>query len=94
MPVSDGFQDGPTLNREKRIVRCTINRYESLGIFVNGERISDRTLDLDTFDDVPQASSEIQEIYLHGWSQKAQVTITQVDPVPMTILALDLEVSA
>ena len=94
MPVSDGFQDGPTLNREKRIVRCTINRHESLGIFVNGERIPDRQLDSDTFDDVPAASSEVTEIYLNGWSKTAQVTITQEDPVPMTILALDLEVSA
>lgn len=94
MPVSDSFQDGPTLNREKRIVRCTINRYQSLGIIVNGERIPDRQLDSDTFDAVPSPSDEVTEIYLNGWSQKAQVTITQEDPVPMTILALDLEVSA
>jgi len=94
MPVNDGFQDGPTLNREKRIVRATINRYQSLGVFVNGERLPDRQLDDDTFDDVPTPSDETVEIYLHGWSQKAQVTITQEDPVPMTILALDLEVSA
>ena len=94
MPVNDSFGDGPTLNREKRIVRCTINRYLSLGIFVNGERLPDRQLDLDTFDDVPDPSSEVQEIYLNGWSKKAQVTITQEDPVPLTILALDLEVSA
>jgi len=94
MAVSDGFQDGPTLNREKRIVRCTINRYQSLGILVNGEVIPDRQLDVDTFDDVPQPSDEVTEIYLNGWSQTAQLTITQVDPVPMTILGLDLEVSA
>jgi hypothetical protein len=94
MPVNDGFQDGPTLNREKRIVRCTINRYQSLGIFVNGERLPDRQLDVDTFDAVPSPHDDVTEIYLNGWSQKAQVTITQEDPVPMTILALDLEVSA
>jgi len=94
MPVNDGFQDGPTLNREKRIVRCTINRYQSLGIFVNGERIPDRQLDDDTFDATPDTSDEVTELYLHGWSKKAQITITQQDPVPMTILALDLEVSA
>ena len=94
MPVSDGFQDGPTLNREKRIVRCTLNRYQSLGILVNGERIPDRQLDSDTFDAVPLPSDDVTEIYLNGWSKKAQVEITQVDPVPMTILALDLEVSA
>jgi hypothetical protein len=94
MPVSDNFADGPTLNREKRIVRCTINRYQSLGIIVNGERIPDRQLDVDTFDAVPLPSDDVTEIYLNGWSKKAQVTITQEDPVPMTILALDLEVSA
>ena len=94
MPVSDGFQDGPTLNREKRIVRCTINRYQSLGILVNDEVVPDRQLDVDTFDDVPAPSDEVTEIYLNGWSQTAQLTLTQVDPLPMTILGLDLEVSA
>ena len=94
MPVSDGFQDGPTLNREKRIVRCTINRYQSLGILVNDEVVPDRQLDVDTFDDVPSPSDEVTEIYLNGWSQTAQLTITQVDPLPLTILGLDLEVSA
>lgn len=94
MPVSDGFQDGPTLNREKRIVRCTLNTYNTLGVHVNGERIPDRQLDFDTFDSVPAAASKTVEIYLHGWTQKAQVEITQVDSVPMTILALDIEVSA
>lgn len=94
MPVSDDFQDGPTLNREKRIVRCTINSYLTLGIHVNGERIPDRQLDIDTFDDVPDPSSKTTELYLHGWSQKAQVEITQIDSTPLTVLALDLEVSA
>ena len=94
MPVNDSFGDGPTLNREKRIVRCTINRYQSLGILVNGERIPDRQLDVDAFDAVPSPSDDVTEIYLHGWSKTAQVEITQTDPVPMTILALDLEVSA
>ena len=94
MPVSDEYADGPTLNREKRIVRATINRYQSLGIIVNGERIPDRTLDEDTFDAAPVPSDETVEIYLNGYSKKAQVTITQEDPMPLTILALDLEVSA
>ena len=94
MPISDGFQDGPTLNREKRVVRCTINRYQSLGILVDGEEIPDRQFGVDDFDTTPDPSDDVTEIYLNGWSKKAQVTITQLDPVPMTILALDLEVSA
>jgi len=94
MPVNSNYGDGPILNREKRIVRATIDRYQSLGIFVNGERIPDRQLDTDTFDAVPSPSDDVTELYLHGWSKKAQVTITQDDPVPLTILAIDLEVSA
>ena len=94
MPVSDGYQDGPTLNRDKRIVKVVLNRYQSLGIIVNGEKLPDRQLDADTFDAVPSPSDELTEIYLNGWSQNAQVTITQEDPVPMTILGIDLEVSA
>ena len=94
MPVNDNFADGATLNREKRIVRCTLNRYQTLGIIVNGERIADRQLDIDDFDTVPSPSDDVTEIYLNGWSKSAQVTITQDGPVPMTILGIDLEVSA
>ena len=75
-------------------MRCTINRYQSLGILVDGEEIPDRQFGVDDFDTTPDPSDDVTEIYLNGWSKKAQVTITQLDPVPMTILALDLEVSA
>ncbi len=94
MPVNSGLQDGPDLNREKRIVRATLNIFESLGIFVNNERLPDRQLDVDTFDAVPVPSSDVVELYLHGWSKKAQITISQQDPVPLTVLGIDLEVSS
>lgn len=94
MPVSDAFQDGPTLNRDKRIVKVTINKYLSLGVIINGEELPDRQLDVDTFDAVPQPNSDTEEIYLNGWTTRAQVTVTQNNPVPLTLLALDLEVSS
>jgi hypothetical protein len=36
----------------------------------------------------------IKKMHLLGWTDLAQVTITQVDPGPMTILGLGVEVEA
>jgi hypothetical protein len=33
-------------------------------------------------------------MYLLGWTELAQVTITQTDPTPMTVLGLAIEVEA
>jgi len=94
MPVSDGFADGPTLNRMKRLIKCQLNCYQTLGVLINGERIPDRVFGEDDFDSVPQPDDNLRELYLLGWDETAQVTITQDQPVPMTILAADLEVEA
>ena len=94
MPVSDGFADGPTLNKLKRIIKCQANCYQTLGVHINGERVPDRTFGVETFDEVAVADNDTRELYLLGWTEEAQVEITQVDPVPMTILAADLEVQA
>jgi len=93
MPINMDFQDGPTLTRKKRIVKVVPNVYESLGISINGDRFIDRNFGL-SLDSAPTAYTGLKEMYLLGWTELAQVTITQTDPTPMTVLGLAIEVEA
>ena len=94
MPINMDFQDGPTLVRKKRIVRVITDLYESLGVYVNGTPLADRSFGEGVLDSTPAPFTGIKEKYLLGWDELAQVTITQQDPVPMTILGLAIEVEA
>ena len=93
MPINMDFQDGPTLTRKKRIVKVVPNVYQSLGISINGDRFIDRNFGL-SLDSAPTAYTGLKEMYLLGWTELAQVTITQTDPTPMTVLGLAIEVEA
>lgn len=94
MPMNMDFQDGPTLTRKKRVVRVIADLYQSLGVYVNGTYLADRSFGTGILDDTPAPFTGIKEKYLLGWDDLAQVTITQQDPVPMTILGLAVEVEA
>ena len=91
MPINMDFQDGPTLTRKKRIVKVVPNVYQSLGISINGNRFIDRNFGL-TLGSAPTPYTGIKEMYLLGWTDLAQVEITQADPTPMTLLGVGLEV--
>ena len=91
MPVNMDFQDGPTLTRKKRIIKVVPNVYQSLGISINGDRFIDRNFGL-TLGSAPTPYTGIREMYLLGWTDLAQVEITQADPTPMTVLGLGVEV--
>jgi hypothetical protein len=93
MPINMDFDDGPTLTRKKRIVKVIPNVYQSLGVSINGDRFIDRNFGL-TLDSAPTAYTGLKEMYLLGWTDLAQVTITQADPTPMTVLGLAIEVEA
>ena len=93
MPINMDFDDGPTLTRKKRIVKVIPNVYQSLGVSINGDRFIDRNFGM-TLDSAPTAYTGLKEMYLLGWTDLAQVTITQADPTPMTVLGLAIEVEA
>ena len=93
MPLNMDFDDGPTLTRKKRIVKVIPNVYQSSGISINGDRLIDRNFGL-SLNSPPTAFTGLKEMYLLGWTDLAQVTITQTDPTPMTILGLAIEVEA
>ena len=94
MPLNMDFQNGPILMRKKRIVRIILDVYESLGIYVDDELLADRVFGEDVLDTTPTPFTGLKDIHKMGWTELAQVTIKQVDPLPLMLLGLSLEVEA
>ena len=91
MPINVGLQNGSNIAKKKRIRRCSLELYNTNGVIVNSERISDKTIGQDQFD-APSPQSGIRRMYLGGWSTTAQITITQDTPFDMQILNIIYEV--
>jgi hypothetical protein len=77
------------------MIRAAIDLHESLGVLLEysglTERIADKTTGLNQFDN-PKPLSGLRDMWLLGWDKVATLTITQDEPVPMTVLAISLEV--
>lgn len=93
MPFSVDMGAGQILDEKKRFVRAWVKLYESRGVYLNGVALINRSF-ADPFDSAPENFTGTKKLNLMGYSEDAQVTITQVDPLPMTILGLNLEVQA
>ena len=91
MPLNINLQNGPNIAEMKKVNRVGLQLFDSLGVLVNGERISDKTFGVNTMDN-PEPQTGYQEVYLLGWSQDATVEITQEEAQPMTILSAYVEI--
>ena len=91
MPFNTNLNNGPNAAQKKRIMRCAIQVFESNGVLVNDQQLSDKVMSINQFDP-PEPQTGFKRIYLSGWSLEAAVVISQSTPMPMTVLALDLEV--
>ena len=93
LPVAAGTQaEGNIRHLPKRITRCILELYQSRGVYVNDNLVTTRKFG-DALDQVFAPITGQESIYLLGYNNKAQVEITQINPDPMTLLSLDLEVS-
>ena len=92
MPLNIALQNGPNAALPKRIVRAGLELFESNGVLVNGQRISDKTMGVDVFES-PIPNTGLRRMFLQGWDVESTLTITQEEPMPMQILAVYLEVS-
>ena len=82
------------MTRHKRLVRVVADVYQSLGLYVNSTLVPDRLFGTSILGTTPTAFTGIKEMHLLGWDRLAQVTITQQDPQPLTLLGLAVEVEA
>jgi len=94
MPLNMDFQNGPTLMRKKRIIRVMLDVYESLGLHVDGTLLPDRALGVNVLNNTPTPYTGLKDVYQMGWSELAQIEISQTDPVPMLLLGVSLEMEA
>ena len=92
MPLNVALKQGPNVFAKKKIQRVSLRLFESNGIIVNGQVIADKTIGQDQFDPATPQTGEVR-IHILGWTLDASVTITQIDPVPMTLLSIGLEVA-
>jgi hypothetical protein len=92
MPLNIGLQNGPNAALPKRIIRAGVELFESNGVLVNDQRIADKTMGVDVFE-APIPNTGLERMFLQGWDVEATLTITQDEPMPMTILAAYLEIS-
>lgn len=93
LPVSANTQAGNFVNKRTRITKCSVRMYKSRGVFINGQLLTKRIFGEDILDTALSLTTGIESSFLLGYNMDATISITQSNPEPMSILALDLEVS-
>jgi hypothetical protein len=93
MPLNTMTPSGENFMRRRRVSKVWARVYETLGILVNGRVISNRRMDISNFDEpVEPYSGVIDLVESSNWDAREDklVSITQVDPLPMQILGIDV----
>jgi len=83
--------DGISVGQKRRIVRAVLDLNEALNVKTRGTTLLIRRV-TDDFSLEPVAVTSRKEVYLLGWSSEGTVTITQDQPLPLTINGILLEV--
>lgn len=91
MPIEKDIGPGYNLMTEKRIVRAMVYMQNTTNLKVQDVLLPFRNFGTGILDQAPTEFTGKKEVYLLGWTKTAQVTITQDEPGPMTVLGLSLE---
>jgi len=91
LPPEFQLQDGISVGQKRRVVRAVLDLNETLEVKTSGTKIQVRRV-TDDFSQEPTPITERKEVYLLGWGKEGTVTITQDQPLPLTINGLMLEV--
>ena len=93
MPLNLMTPHGSTAMRKQRVVKVRVRVLDTLGLLVNERPIPDFNFDIDNFDAPASPVSGVKAIEeTTNWDEAEDktITFTQVDPLPMTILGLDV----
>ncbi len=90
LPFEGRLPSGPTRSFKKRILSITADLYETQALTIDGEAV---TFDKDANDVITPYTGFKRKGSLLGYNKDATITITQSEPLDMTILSLDYEVS-
>lgn len=91
MPVSANLPAGPTTMRRTRLAEARVLVRQSQGVKVNGYPMPERYLDVDSLDTAPAALTGQFQVRLAGWGTQQAIDITQDQPLPMTLLAVEYD---
>ncbi len=93
MPLNTVSSSGTGLIGKQRIVKVKLRVRNTLGLLVNGKVVPDRRFDVSNFDEPQEpvsANVTLEESTNWDETQDKLVNITQVDPVPMEILGIEV----
>lgn len=76
----------------KRMIEATLIVHETIGVVVNGEELIVRQV-TDDLSLPPGSLTGRRQFSLSGYTREAQLTVTQIVPLPLTILGLQLIIS-
>lgn len=97
MPLSTVSRVGPNFVLKRRMVKVRVKVRNTLGLLMNGRVLADRQLDIDNFDTAPTpftGTHAIEETTNWDESEDKLVTFSQVDPLPMEILGIVVQLEA
>lgn len=93
MPINVSAGGGSLVNEPKRIVSVTSRFKDTQGVIVNGIEIPERVLGDEVLDISPPLLTGIEKNRHLGYNRETAVTISQKDPMPFTLLSIDVEVN-
>lgn len=94
MPVEPRLQSGVRVSFKKRIVEVNAILYETQHMVVNGNLVPIRAFNTLVLDAPVIPFTGIKQVGgILGWSETAQITVTQTLPLKMTLLGLEYKVN-
>jgi len=93
MPINVSAGGGSLVNEPKRIVSVTSRFKDTQGVIVNGIEIPEREFGEEVLGFAPQLVTGIEKNRHLGYNRETTVLITQNDPMPFTLLSIDVEVN-
>jgi hypothetical protein len=91
MPSAIGLQSGPVSTKKRRISRVSAQLHQSSGLKINGKAVPNKSFGASVLGQAPESFTGIKTLPVLGYSKTAQVTVTQTDPLPLTLLGLTVE---
>jgi len=91
MPTALTLQSGPISTKKRRISRVSAQLHESSGLKINGKAVPTKSFGANVLGQAPESFTGIKSLPILGYSKTAQVTVTQTDPLPLTLLGLTVE---
>lgn len=93
MPFEPNLPSGTVQSQKRRVVEVTPVLYRSQNIAINGTQVSLTTLPSSGTGAVPTFTGPKKTMGFRGYDRDAQITITQTQPVFLTVLSLDYKVA-